>query len=257
VKGERLIRSVAYLRRSWPITLAVGAIFRDEARYLPEWISFHRAQGVERFYLYENNSSDDWEPALRPFSEIIELHRWPEQAGQYSAYADCLDRHRRDTRWIAFIDADEFLFSPTGRSLPDVLSDFKRVPGVTANWRIYGTNGHAVPPEGSVVENYPIAEPEDDPTNELVKSIVFPALTSSRVENPHVFRHYGLPVGEDRKPVTRAHRSPPTADLLRVNHYITRSQQEWEAKLRRPRASDGSIVEGEGRYWGDERPRGS
>jgi hypothetical protein len=253
VKGERLIRSVAFLRRNWPVTLAVGAIFQNEARYLPEWISFHRAQGVERFYLYENNSTDDWEAALAPFSDIVELHRWPRRPGQYPAYADCLDRHRRDTRWIAFIDVDEFLFSPTGRSLPDVLSEFRWVPGVAANWRIYRTNGHQVPPEGSVFENYPVAEPDEDPTNQLVKSIVFPAMTSSQVENPHAFRHYAKLVGEDGKPVTRAYRTPPTVDLLRVNHYITRSQQEWEAKLRRPRASDGSVVTGTGRYWGDDR----
>jgi hypothetical protein len=252
VKGERLIRSLAYLRRNWPVTLAVGAIFRDEARYLPEWISFHLAQGVERFYLYENNSVDDWEAALAPFTDVIELHRWPQHPGQYAAYAHCLDRHRRDTRWIAFIDLDEFLFSPTGRLLPDVLSEFRRVPAVAANWRIYLTNGHQVPPEGPVIENYPIAEPEDDPTNQLVKSIVFPAMTSSRVENPHAFRHSAPPVGEDGKPFTGAYRTPPTADLLRINHYLTRSQQEWEAKRRRPRASDGSVIKGTGRYWGDE-----
>lgn len=246
--GERLVRSTAYLRRSWPVTLAVGAIFRDEARYLPEWIEFHRKQGVERFYLYENNSDDDWEAALAPFGDVVELRRWPEHPGQYSAYADCLDRHRADTRWIAFLDIDEFLFSPTGRSLPDVLSGFKRVPGVAVNWRIYRTNGHEVPPEGSVIENYPIPEPDNDPVNRLVKSIVFPAMTSSRVESPHSFRHYAPLVGEDLRPIRGPFRDPPTADLLRVNHYLTRSRREWEAKLRRERASDGEIITGAGRY---------
>ena len=57
--GQRLLHSTAYLRRNWRVTLAVGAIFQNEARYLREWIEFHRRQGVERFYLYENNSSDD------------------------------------------------------------------------------------------------------------------------------------------------------------------------------------------------------
>jgi hypothetical protein len=252
VRGERLIRSFAYLRRNWSVTLAVGAIFRDEARYLPEWIAFHLAQGVERFYLYENNSTDDWQAALAPFSEVVELHRWPDHPGQYSSYADCLDRHRKDTRWIAFLDLDEFLFSPTGRSLPDVLSGFKRVPAVAVNWRTYRTNGHEFPPEGSVIENYATPEPEDDPVNLLVKSIVFPAMTSSLVENPHTFRHYAPVVGEDGKPISGPYRNPPTADLLRINHYLTRSKQEWEAKLRRPRASDGEVITGTGRYLGDE-----
>jgi Glycosyltransferase family 92 len=171
---------------------------------------------------------------------------------RYSAYADCLERHRKDTRWIAFIDLDEFLFSPTGRSLPDVLTGFKRVPGVAANWRIYGTNGHEVPPEGSIIDNYPIPEPDDHPTNRLVKSIVFPAMTSSCVQNSHSFRHYARLVGEDGKPFTGPLRDPPTADLLRINHYLTRSRQEWESKLRQPRVNDGKIITGTGRYWGDD-----
>ncbi len=41
------------------------------------------------------------------------------------AFDDCLERHRRDSRWIAFIDIDEFLFSPTGKGLPDVLAGFE------------------------------------------------------------------------------------------------------------------------------------
>jgi Glycosyltransferase family 92 len=251
--GQRLIRRSAYLRRNWPVTLAVGAIFRDEARYLPEWIEFHHRQGVECFYLYENDSSDDWQPALAPFGDLVELHRWPGPVAQFPAYSDCLERHRRDTRWIAFIDVDEFLFSPTGRSLPDVLDEFKRVPAVAANWRIYGTNGHEFPPEGSVIENYPVAEPDDNPINRLVKSIVFPAMTSSLVQNSHAFRYYARPVGEDGKRVSGVLRDPPTADLLRVNHYITRSRQEWEAKRRRRRVADGRVITGAGRYVGDDR----
>ena len=78
MRGERFIRGVVYLRRRWQVRLAICAIFRDEARYLAEWLEFHQRQGVERFYLYENNSTDDWERALAPFSDAVELHRWPD-----------------------------------------------------------------------------------------------------------------------------------------------------------------------------------
>lgn len=32
--------------------LSIGAIFKDEARFLDEWIEFHLGIGVEHFYLY-------------------------------------------------------------------------------------------------------------------------------------------------------------------------------------------------------------
>ena len=39
---------------------------------------------------------------------------WPMFPGQVQAYEHCIERARDDSRWIAFIDIDEFLFSPTG-----------------------------------------------------------------------------------------------------------------------------------------------
>jgi hypothetical protein len=40
--------------------LSICAIFKDEAPYLQEWIEFHRLLGVEKFYLYNNNSRDNF-----------------------------------------------------------------------------------------------------------------------------------------------------------------------------------------------------
>src|SRR3954471_2534916 len=153
-------RRIGYLRARWPrpigtrppIAVAVCAIFRDEARYLAEWVTFHRLQGVERFWLYDNRSQDDWESALAPelAAGVVSVTPWPEHAGQRAAYADCLERHRDEARWIAFIDADEFLFARSGRPLPEVLERFDSHPGVVVNWRIFGSNGHEDAPDGLV-----------------------------------------------------------------------------------------------------------
>ena len=162
-------RRLAYLRERWPrpfgtrppIALAVCAIFRDEARYLAEWVSFHRIQGVERFYLYDNRSSDDWATELAPEIEagIVEVQHWPFVPGQLGAYKHCLEQHRDEARWIAFIDVDEFLFSPTGRPVPDVLRGFDTHSGVVVNWRMYGTSGHKDPPRGPRHRELPDACP--------------------------------------------------------------------------------------------------
>ncbi len=216
-------RRIGYLRARWPrpfgtrppITLAVCAIFRDEARYLAEWVTFHRVQGVERFYLYDNLSTDDWRSELGPeiAAGIVEVRHWPDVPGQASAYEDCLRRHRTDTRWIAFIDIDEFLFSPTGRPLPEVLREFDTHPGVVVNWRVYGTNGWEHPPDGLVIDNYPLRAPDDHPANRLVKSIVYPRNTLGATTQPaHYFRLRGNPVGEDMRPAfsTPGNRPRPT-----------------------------------------------
>ena len=50
------------------------------------------------------------------------VHDWPHpflgRNGRpraiFTAFEDCCGRHAQDARWIAFLDVDEFLFSPTG-----------------------------------------------------------------------------------------------------------------------------------------------
>jgi hypothetical protein len=231
------------------MTLArAGTVKRTcaEARYLAEWVTFHRTQGVERFYLYDNRSTDDWRTELRPEIEagIVEVHQWAEVPGQRSAYDDCLRRHRTDTRWIAFIDLDEFLFSPAGVPLPEILRRFDTHPGVVVNWRIYGTNGWKHSPDGLVIENHPLRGPDDHAANSIVKSIVYPrkALGVTQ-ESVHYFRLRGNPVGEDGRPALLPRREPTTADLLRINHYYAKSEEEFQRKAARPRADRGVVTD--------------
>ena len=263
-RGVRLIRRAGYIRANWPpplgsrppIELAVCCIFRDEGRYLAEWVTFHRLQGVERFYLYDNLSTDDGRAELDPeiAAGIVDVTPWSIQPGQASAYLDCLQRHREHARWIAFIDADEFLFSPTGHPLPEVLRRFNTHPGVAVNWRCYGPNGWDSPPDGLLIENYPLRAPDNHPTNESVKAIAHPRKVVG-IPSCHYFRYRGGPsVGEDGRPANWSRRAPPTADLLRINHYFAKSTEEYRRKIARPTAWDGKIGEAGIASWPDVPP---
>jgi hypothetical protein len=244
---KRWRQKLGYLRERFPrplgtrppIGLAVCAIFRDEAAYLAEWVTFHRIQGVERFYLYDNRSGDEWRSALEPEIDagIVEVEHWPWVPGQRGAYEDCLRRRRDEARWIAFIDVDEFLFSPTGEPLPEILRRFDMHPGVVVNWRMYGTSGFDQAPDGLVTENYVMRAADDLHAHRFVKSIVNPR-SALGCQTAHYFELDGVPVGEDGQPVPSPIREP-TAELLRINHYYSKSQEEFSRKTARPTVGSG------------------
>jgi hypothetical protein len=233
---------LAVASRTPPAYLAVCAIYRDEAPYLAEWIELHRAAGVERFFLYDNRSSDDHMRVLAPYVEdgTAVVRDWPPHPGQIEAYDHCLAEHASEARWIAFIDVDEFLFSPTLRPLPEVLREYEQYPAVGVNRATFGTSGHPTRPAGLVIENYL----RRGPGNRHVKSIVQPR-AAVRCLSAHRFEYrHGLAVDENGWPIHRDATKSLSFERLRVNHYYTRSEEELRAKLGAPRADYGQARPG-------------
>jgi hypothetical protein len=225
--------------------LSICAIYRDEADYLAEWIAFHRLVGVERFFLYNNNSVDAHADVLESFISdgIVTVHDWPQFPGQTGAYEHCLRNHGHETRWMAFIDLDEFLFSPTYAPLPAVLVDYETYPAVVVHWATFGTSGHRTKQPGLVIETYVRRAREEDGVNLFFKSIVDPARTIAPLgDNPHVFSYTaGYAVDEDTRPVPRGAGGvlPVCFSRLRLNHYLTKSEEQWREKLAKPLACNG------------------
>jgi Glycosyltransferase family 92 len=222
--------------------LSVCAIYRDEARYLREWLEFHRLVGVERFFLYDNASADDHRELLAPYVDdgIVSAEDWPRSPGQFYAYQDCLNRHRDESRWIAFIDSDEFLFSPTGRPVSELLAEYERWAGVCVNWVVFGTSGHETPPEGLVIENY-VQRTALKPRNSFVKSIVDPARAAWSLSPHHFHYREGFAVDENKNPASSNLTAEPSVERLRINHYYTRSREEWLVKREEPNPYSGRV----------------
>jgi Glycosyltransferase family 92 len=239
--------------------LSVCTMYRDHARDLREWLEFHLLVGADHFFLYDNGSADDHLDVLHPYLEagVVDLHEWPLQPGLIPAFDHCIEHHRTDSRWIAFIDIDEFLFSPTGTLLPEVLRDFEDAPGVGVNRVPFGPSGHETRPPGLVIENY-FRRPKV--TQTVIKSIVDPAAVE-RCNGAHHFSYLnGRSAVDERKRILdparkisgkvartgRAARSNAcftesfSAERLRINHYATKSAAEWDAKLALPRPDTGT-----------------
>ena len=135
--------------------LAASMTYRDEAPYLREWIEFHQLVGVERFFLYDTGEHGRARrgTGLTSIAASSRSRSGMARAGR-TRQSTTASRPTPMSRWIVFIDADEFLFSPVGRPLPDVLLDFEEFPGVGVNRAQFATSGHVSKPNGLVIENY-------------------------------------------------------------------------------------------------------
>ncbi|MEG4227930.1 FkbM family methyltransferase [Microcoleus sp. N9_B2] len=216
--------------------LSVCAILKNEAPYLIEWLEFHKIAGVERFYLYDNNSTDNPLDVVRPYVKSGEViwHDWPLIPGQLQAYEHCLETYRQESEWIAFIDLDEFLFTTEKDDLKEVLEEFYDCPAVAVNWLVFGSCGHKTRPEGLQLENFTKRGVNDWEINKHIKSIVRP-VEAMRPLSPHDFTYLNnrVAITENKEPIVGPWSTTNSVQKLRINHYTTRSLQENKEKMLR------------------------
>lgn len=131
-------------RTGYKYNVAVCSIFKNEAPYLKEWIVFNHIVGVEHFYLYNNNSEDDYYSILKPYiaSGLVTLIQWPKNQAQMECYNDCIENYRSDTKWLGFIDIDEFIVPKKQNDIYSILRTFEKKSGaVKIYWKMFGTSG--------------------------------------------------------------------------------------------------------------------
>lgn len=225
-----------------PMYLSVCSIFRNEAPYLKEWINFHKLVGVEHFYLYNNLSTDDWQSQIEEF-DCVTVIDWPMPTPAIiAAYEDGI-RRTQHSKWTAFIDVDEFLFCPDGTPLPDFLKNYEEFPAVVVNWATYGTSGHVTQPDGLVIENYTRRCVDDEGVNTHVKTIIQPARTTETTGVSHSF-YYGdeKAVNANREICVGPFSAPVTLDKLRINHYLTKSEEEAQMRADKGRVDGANLA---------------
>lgn len=124
--------------------VSICAIFKNEAIYLKEWIEYHKIVGIEHFYLYNNNSEDDYQSVLKPYINegVVTLVQWPHNQAQMQAYKNGVEQFSKETEWLSFIDIDEFIVPVATENIYEFLKPFqKNRPVVLAYWKMFGTSG--------------------------------------------------------------------------------------------------------------------
>jgi hypothetical protein len=217
--------------------LGIASIQRDRAPWIREWVSFHYLVGFRKFYLFLHHVSDNSVEVVTALKKHFDIQLFLLPAGadrpQYGCYQFAYHTFCHEVDWMAFIDGDEFLFSPSDDRLENPLEEFfyQRLSAIGVYWACFGSSGHLAEPAGLIVENYRQRGDLSMPANRHVKSIVL-GRQSTLVKpgiDPHVFR---TPLGtydENLRPIAAGLTTyDPTYRKFRINHYVTQSRSFYE-----------------------------
>jgi glycosyltransferase involved in cell wall biosynthesis len=220
--------------------LGITAIVKDEGLYLKEWLIFHSLQTVDAFFIYDNGSTDNTREIVEQFKLDypylqVNLIDWQGRCQQLPAYNHSV-KNNKDVDWMAFLDADEFLYSPKGYSIKEYIETIThvnyKIAGVVAKWKLFGSAGADRHEKGLVIERFTKCA---DRVDQHCKSIMRMDQLISAGRNTHTFRSTGIIVDEDMHtlPYEYATLSKAGASTICINHYHTKSKEEYRLRCQK------------------------
>ncbi|CAM9223281.1 unnamed protein product [Hapterophycus canaliculatus] len=140
---------------------------KDYGRFLPEWLAYHYAIGVDEVSIYDDDSTDSTSEILKPFveaglvryvfhvvngakSEMVPLNR---------CLAYYLERKKNDPgtapNWLLFHDTGEYIYPvDTNSTILQSLENHSSSCCVLVPRIQYGSGGFSETPRGLVMENF-------------------------------------------------------------------------------------------------------
>jgi hypothetical protein len=121
--------------------LSILAIFKNETHILEEWIEHYLWQGVEHFYLIDNNSFDNPLDILQKYIDkgIISYYFRPKKYAQTEHYREIYSYLKNQTKWMIMADLDEFWYSEFGL-ISSLLKKYESFDVIYSFWNIFGSS---------------------------------------------------------------------------------------------------------------------
>lgn len=223
--------------------LSVVLIIKNEGPYIVEWIEYYKMLGFRRMYIYDNDSTDDTYTKIKKYIQdgLVKYTKLSGRARQLDAYNDALNIAKRESQYLAILDADEFLFPVNGKDVYSIVDKYmtsnRHVGGLGINWLIFGSGGQKNKVDGLVTQRFYYRSKYSFNRNKHVKTICDPRKVAG-ILNPHTAQYrYGyyeinLSYKKMDSPFTEYNSNAP----LRINHYFTKSKSEYISKKNRGEA---------------------
>ena len=207
--------------------LSICAIFKNEARFLKEWLEYHRMIGVDHFYLYDEGSIDRYKKVILPYIQdgIVTYVKIPSfSTDEYKdfiyalgtqgfAFENAARVRGKETKWLVFLNVDEFLVPTYGRDINDLLTRYEEYPGIILATEHYDAARYNGPSRADlVIETVNLAAAPKQSIQRLVTKTIFKTDECTNFTWPP----YTCYFREDKKPVALRRQE------LGINRYLDR-----------------------------------
>ena len=233
--------------------LSLCVVIKNECLYLEDWIRFYLKQGIEHFYIFNNDSEDDPKLLLKPWIDEgkISFFELPGRAKQVVAYEHVLNNCKNTTEWCLFVDIDEYVYSTRDNHFVDTLrKDYGQanISAIGIHWLLFGDNYHKDFSPEPVYNRFTRRALK---INHHIKSVArlkevisFRTPHSFITQNNTIDEHFNIiPNGDPWY-------EPATADILRCNHYMTKTKAEcFKRREGKTRVDVKEIITGTEEYF--------
>ncbi|KAK9109465.1 hypothetical protein Sjap_017525 [Stephania japonica] len=228
--------------------LCACTMVHNVAKFLKEWVMYHSHVGVERFILYDNDSSDDLFNVVDELNNNnnnnngsrhskVDVVSWPWPKAQEAGFSHSAIYAKSSCTWMMYMDVDEFVFSPSWMNssrpstnmitslLPKTSSsstsctNTSNIGQVMIKCLDFGPSGRKTHPKEGVMQGYTCRRKGEERHKSMVK---LEAIDDSL---GNVVHHFELKKGYEGRNVG-------VRDGV-VNHYKYQAWSEFKDKFRR------------------------
>ena len=223
-------------KRQYEYDAVICVIAKNEEQYLKEWIDYHLSIGFQHIYLVDNNDIPGVGELLSVYLNAGVMTLIPFNSiahPQAQAYEYVALRYGLSSKWMAFIDVDEFFVLFGYSNIVDFLNEYEDIPAIGVNWKMFGANGRIYKTEGRVIDRFPIPSNTSFALahNNTIKSIVRPLLLIKIYDSSLRYVHrWTLPTFSVHRKRIKAAFSKASYDKIALNHYYTKSYEECKER---------------------------
>lgn len=221
-------------------TVTLVAIAKNEGRYIVEWIAYNLAIGFNKIIIFSNDSTDYMDDLIRKINSHdrrIQIFDWPSIEGsspQVSAYNKSLEIVK--TKWISFLDIDEFVVPFYDDSINDFLGRLDvEISSIHVNWLNFGSSHREVSDYDLVTQAFTQCAPVGWANHHHFKSFArMEHVTEAHIHD--IVTREGRRVLSDLNEFVTEQRGLSNRivhDGIQINHYQCKTFQEFRDRMQR------------------------